>query len=269
MTHESAEPAAPAPVDRSAGAAQSSGIRSGRSRGLCLLPWRTGLSRTPALAMVVAKGRNSFAAMTNLSKSFRAQIVGKCLRGLAPRSSGQPQQRCDLQIFVAVADKELVECVLIPEKDHYTLCLSTQVGCAMGCAFCTTGRMGLTRNMSAGEIASQVVVARRFLPAGKHGETTAQHRVHGHGRTIAQYAGHAGESAHRDQCPGSGFLLAPRHGLQRRAPAGLESARRVRPGLLGHLAARAHPGTAGNSSCRAPPGPFLWKSSCAPWTPIP
>jgi 23S rRNA (adenine2503-C2)-methyltransferase len=56
-----------------------------------------------------------------------------------------------------------VETVLIPEKDHVTQCLSTQVGCAMGCTFCRTGQMGFTRNMTMGEIVAQVVVAKRLL----------------------------------------------------------------------------------------------------------
>ncbi len=50
-----------------------------------------------------------------------------------------------------------IESVLIPEKDHTTLCLSTQAGCAMGCAFCLTGRMGLLRNLEASEIAGQAL----------------------------------------------------------------------------------------------------------------
>ena len=46
--------------------------------------------------------------------------------------------------------------MLIPEKDHFTLCISSQVGCSLGCRFCMTARGGLVRNLSAGEIISQV-----------------------------------------------------------------------------------------------------------------
>jgi 23S rRNA (adenine2503-C2)-methyltransferase len=53
--------------------------------------------------------------------------------------------------------------VLIPDKDRYTQCLSCQIGCPMGCTFCSTGLMGFVRNMSGGEIASQVLVARDYL----------------------------------------------------------------------------------------------------------
>ncbi len=163
MTHESAEPAAPAPVDAVRGLPNllefdpaaledfvcSLGEPAFRGRQLWQWLWQ--------------KGETSFAAMTNLSKSFRAKLSENACADLPHVLQVSRSSDATFKFLLRLRDKELVECVLIPEKDHYTLCLSTQVGCAMGCAFCTTGRMGLTRNMSAGEIASQVVVARRFL----------------------------------------------------------------------------------------------------------
>jgi len=56
----------------------------------------------------------------------------------------------------ALADGEAIESVLIPEGKRRTLCISSQAGCALGCVFCATGRMGFRRNLTAGEIASQV-----------------------------------------------------------------------------------------------------------------
>lgn len=53
-------------------------------------------------------------------------------------------------------DGQTVETVLIPEEDRVTVCVSTQVGCAMGCSFCATGHAGFVRNLSSGEIAKQV-----------------------------------------------------------------------------------------------------------------
>src|SRR6266487_5219768 len=55
-----------------------------------------------------------------------------------------------------LGDDEAVESVLIPEGKRRTLCISSQVGCALGCVFCATGRMGFRRNLSAAEIAAQV-----------------------------------------------------------------------------------------------------------------
>jgi len=54
-------------------------------------------------------------------------------------------------------DGLLIESVLIPERDHFTLCISSQAGCAMGCAFCLTGKNGLRRNLTSGEIIDQVI----------------------------------------------------------------------------------------------------------------
>lgn len=62
-------------------------------------------------------------------------------------------------------DGEMIESVLIPDRDRLTLCISSQVGCAMGCKFCLTGRIGLRRNLKAFEIVDQVIsVSRLMLP---------------------------------------------------------------------------------------------------------
>ncbi len=67
-----------------------------------------------------------------------------------------------IKLVLALADGLHIETVLIPERDHMTICVSTQVGCAMGCAFCHTARMGFKRNLSPGEIASQTLVAMKY-----------------------------------------------------------------------------------------------------------
>lgn len=63
--------------------------------------------------------------------------------------------------LLRLADGELVESALIPEEERATFCISTQVGCALGCAFCLTAQLGLTRNLSAAEIVAQVVTLDR------------------------------------------------------------------------------------------------------------
>jgi 23S rRNA (adenine2503-C2)-methyltransferase len=84
-----------------------------------------------------------------------------------------------------MADGARVQSVLMPDEDRLTLCLSTQVGCGFGCAFCCTGTMGLDRNLSAGEIAGQFLAARRLVPAD--GRIT--HVVYmGMGEPLANYA---------------------------------------------------------------------------------
>ena len=61
-------------------------------------------------------------------------------------------------------DRQRIECVLIRERDRRTICISTQVGCAMGCVFCASGLEGVTRNLTAGEILEQMLLLDRLLP---------------------------------------------------------------------------------------------------------
>src|SRR5205807_9797880 len=63
--------------------------------------------------------------------------------------------------LLRVGGRHVIESVLMGYRDRVTVCVSTQVGCAMGCVFCATGQMGLEGNLTAGEIAAQVVWARR------------------------------------------------------------------------------------------------------------
>ena len=68
-----------------------------------------------------------------------------------------------VKFLVELADGALVESVLMPEKNRITVCLSSQVGCAQACSFCHTGRMGLKRQLTAGEIVGQVQMANKWL----------------------------------------------------------------------------------------------------------
>ena len=68
------------------------------------------------------------------------------------------------KLLLRLRDDETVECVIIPDGDRTTLCISTQVGCPVGCLFCASGMAGVRRNLTAGEIAEQVLVAKARLP---------------------------------------------------------------------------------------------------------
>ena len=109
------------------------------------------------------KGCRDIAAMTDVSKALRARLA-EAATLVWPRVA-RVLESADgtVKFLLELADGEAVECVLIPEKDHYTACLSTQVGCAMGCGFCATGAMGFRRNMTSGEMLGQVLVARQYL----------------------------------------------------------------------------------------------------------
>src|SRR5436190_18486682 len=65
-----------------------------------------------------------------------------------------------LRFLLRLNDGETVESVIIPEEHRFTFCVSSQIGCALACQFCLTGKLGLTRNLSAAEIVSQVLVQR-------------------------------------------------------------------------------------------------------------
>ena len=105
---------------------------------------------------VYKRGVTDFAAMTDLSKDLRARLPAE-FRVFTPRLVHvERSEDGTAKFLLELADHSRIESVFIPETPAMTLCISTQVGCAMKCAFCLTGRMGLTRNLTAGEIAGQV-----------------------------------------------------------------------------------------------------------------
>lgn len=112
------------------------------------------------LRWIYQRGVCDFDQMTDLAKDFRSQLgacayVSKC----SPEAVQESRDGTKKYLF-RLADGETVEAVRIPmEEGRATLCISTQVGCAMGCQFCMTGTFGLTRNLSAAEIVNQVCAA--------------------------------------------------------------------------------------------------------------
>src|SRR5438046_7498933 len=96
----------------------------------------------------------------------RALAVALPLRRL-PLAARQVSQDGTEKYLWDLGDGEAVESVLIPEGKRRTLCISSQVGCALGCVFCATGRMGFRRNLSVAEIAGQVREAVRRDPAAQ------------------------------------------------------------------------------------------------------
>ena len=119
-------------------------------------------------AWVHGRGATSTSVMTNLSRELRAELAQKIsldalqLDGEARSEDGTHKLR------LRCGDGVLVETVLIPdeERSKITQCLSTQVGCGLGCRFCSTASMGISRNLGAGEIVDQVYRGRELLPDG-------------------------------------------------------------------------------------------------------
>lgn len=112
---------------------------------------------------VYNKGVLDFNEMTNISKSLRL-VFKDMFRAELPEIKDVLHSRDGSIKFGFVAtDGHTMEGVLIPEKDRNTLCISSQIGCRMGCKFCVTGKIGFIRNLSAAEIIGQVMAAKKYL----------------------------------------------------------------------------------------------------------
>jgi len=110
-----------------------------------------------------AKKANRFEQMTDLSKTLRAKLEETASIGcLEPVEKSVSTSRSVKYLF-RLADGERIESVYIPESGRRTLCISSQVGCAVKCAFCATGKMGFRRNLSTGEIVDQVLFISREI----------------------------------------------------------------------------------------------------------
>jgi len=109
------------------------------------------------------RGAREFSAMTSLAREFREQLTRDW--GLIWPEAVETRQSSDgtVKLLLRLSDGVLFETVLIPDKERYTQCLSCQIGCPMGCTFCSTGQMGFVRNMTGGEIAAQVLTGREHL----------------------------------------------------------------------------------------------------------
>src|SRR4029450_10565632 len=103
-------------------------------------------------------GVGEFDLMTDLSRALRARLHDEFSLS-TPRIVSDEQSVDGTRKFVLeLADTRRIESVFIPDTPSMTFCISTQVGCAMSCGFCLTGKMGLVRNLTAGEIVGQVRV---------------------------------------------------------------------------------------------------------------
>ena len=107
---------------------------------------------------IYKRGVTHFEPMTDLSRTLREQL-GVEFTLSTPKVVGDDRSVDGTRKFVfELADHRRIESVFIPDTPSMTFCISTQVGCAMSCGFCLTGKMGLVRNLTAGEIAGQVRV---------------------------------------------------------------------------------------------------------------
>jgi 23S rRNA (adenine2503-C2)-methyltransferase len=108
------------------------------------------------LKWVYLRQADHFDAMTDISKPIRALLAQHFRIRRLEKIKIETSQDGSKKYLFKLHDHKLIECVLIPEKDHLTLCVSSQVGCAQDCRFCLTADGGFERNLTAGEIISQV-----------------------------------------------------------------------------------------------------------------
>jgi 23S rRNA (adenine2503-C2)-methyltransferase len=131
---------------------------------------------------------DDFDEMTDLSKSLRARLKEEAV--ITPpevQSRHDSEDGCVKWLFASGAG-QAVETVFIPEAGRGTLCISSQVGCALDCAFCATGAQGFNRNLTSAEIIGQVRHAIRELPRRDNGEPAVTNVVFmGMGEPLANY----------------------------------------------------------------------------------
>jgi 23S rRNA (adenine2503-C2)-methyltransferase len=147
-------------------------VGASRYRGRQLATW------------IYRKGVLALDAMSDLPKDFRAALAERAELKLPEVERVTPSLDGSRKLVFRLHDGSRVSSVLMPDDERLTLCLSTQVGCGFGCAFCLTGTMGLERNLDASEIVAQLLVANALSP-----EQRVTHMVFmGMGEPLANYA---------------------------------------------------------------------------------
>jgi 23S rRNA (adenine2503-C2)-methyltransferase len=111
-------------------------------------------------------GSTSFDSMTTLARDFRDTLSAIARIKRPEIVKIQKSQDGTQKALLRLEDGLFIESVLIPGKSHWTICLSTQVGCAMGCEFCLTARQGFKRNLTPAEIVGQLIALKHETPEG-------------------------------------------------------------------------------------------------------
>jgi 23S rRNA (adenine2503-C2)-methyltransferase len=134
------------------------------------------------------EGVGDFAEMTDLSAELRGRLAQDCEIRPPQQLSEHTALDGTRKWLFSVGSSNAIETVFIPEDDRGTLCVSSQVGCALECAFCSTGRQGFNRNLTAAEIIGQLWWASRALSAEGDGERVISNVVMmGMGEPLANF----------------------------------------------------------------------------------
>lgn len=115
-------------------------------------------------AWVLQRRAESFEAMSDLPKKLREELHNSFRLWTATVAAHQTADDGTEKLLLELADGGRIECVLLREESRRSICVSSQVGCAMGCVFCASGIDGVDRNLSSGEILEQMLRLQRLLP---------------------------------------------------------------------------------------------------------
>lgn len=158
-----------------------------------LTAWFAEMGEKPFRAKQVMRwmhwsGAADFAEMTDLAKSLRAKLEECAIVGVPALMTAQESKDGTRKWLLDVGTGNGVETVFIPEADRGTLCISSQVGCALECTFCSTGRQGFNRNLTTAEIIGQLWWANKALGVTPKNERMISNVVMmGMGEPLANY----------------------------------------------------------------------------------
>jgi 23S rRNA (adenine2503-C2)-methyltransferase len=122
------------------------------------------------------RGESDVAAMTDLAKDFRAQLQTRAVVAVPEIVKTQTASDGTRKWLLSGGNGQAFEMVYIPEEDRGTLCISSQVGCALDCSFCSTAQQGFNRNLTTEEMVGQVWLANKLL-AGEVGWQAGDNRI--------------------------------------------------------------------------------------------
>jgi 23S rRNA (adenine2503-C2)-methyltransferase len=134
-------------------------------------------------------GIRSLDEAKNLPKAFREALAERTTLTTLAVDEVQTSRDGTRKMRLLTGDRRAIESVLIPDGDKLTQCISSQVGCALDCQFCATATLGLTRSLTAGEIADQVYRARALLAEVEPGRRITNIVYMGMGEPLHNYAG--------------------------------------------------------------------------------
>lgn len=142
------------------------GLDAAALTDFCVAQGEKPFRATQLIQWIHQRGVRDFAAMTNLSRAFRESLETHCV--IEPPAIVHQQVSTDgtVKWLLSTDAVNRIETVFIPETSRGTLCLSSQIGCALACTFCSTARQGFNRNLSLAEIIGQLWVARDVLGPG-------------------------------------------------------------------------------------------------------